>query len=76
MSDTIQDRYLSNGAQSCPFCESDQIEGSSIEIEGTEVYSQILCLGCKGEWHDIYKLTEIELTVFPNKKEASDAPGR
>lgn len=44
----------------CPFCESTNIEGGSIDIEGDICVQPIHCMNCDGQWNDIYRLIGYE----------------
>lgn len=48
--------YLDKGGGICPFCQSDQIEGGSIDIDGDTAAQRVGCLVCDHEWFDLYKL--------------------
>ena len=45
----------------CPVCDSDEIEGYSISVEGPECHQQVQCLNCESEWLDLYVLFEKKL---------------
>ena len=51
-----QKEYLKAYAH-CPACNSDQIEGYSIDIDGNECSQDITCLSCWSTWTDVYTLT-------------------
>jgi len=53
--------YLKNNYGSCPKCKSNDIEGSSVEIDGKETYQEVRCLECDLAWRDIYTLSNIEV---------------
>ena len=56
----IIDRYLANGRNYCPFCNSEQIfvQGMGALREAQEVDGH--CLFCGRQWRERYKLAEIE----------------
>jgi transposase-like protein len=56
-------QYLKNSTQ-CPICESGNMEGGSIDVNGTSAMQSILCLDCDAEWTDIYYLKAIEIESY------------
>lgn len=44
----------------CPFCRHAQVEGESIEVEGSTASQEVHCLKCQRYWRDIYTLTGVE----------------
>jgi len=44
----------------CPSCHSADIEGGSIDVEGSSAYQGVMCLSCDFRWDDVYTLTDIE----------------
>lgn len=55
---SIQDKYLQNPTQ-CPYCQSSDILGGSIEIENGKASQRITCQACGKAWHGVYTLTGI-----------------
>ena len=55
-------KYLKNSGK-CPFCQSNNIEGGEVEIDGKLVWQVIDCLDCKKSWVDYYKLFDVEEKV-------------
>lgn len=53
MTDT---EYLQAGGNKCPFCESDQVEGSEINIDTKSAWQEVRCNDCGGDWNDLYQL--------------------
>lgn len=53
------EEYLKNPGH-CPFCNSYQIEGESVEIDGAEAWQEVSCQACEASWTDTYKLTSFE----------------
>ncbi|MGR5096113.1 hypothetical protein ACPV5O_20835 [Vibrio maritimus] len=54
--------YLNtNKPNLCPCCRSDEIEGSSISIEGKTAIQVCRCIHCSAEWQDTYTLSDITL---------------
>lgn len=52
-------KYLKHSYH-CPNCGTDQIEGGDIDMDNGQMWQNIHCLECDGEWTDIYSLTDIE----------------
>ena len=53
--------YLIDKGSYCPYCKSTNMEGiSGLEIEDSTVWGTVKCNSCKGEWRDVYTLTEVE----------------
>jgi len=59
-----QKEHIANGGQSCPKCNSDQIEGSEVTIDTGKTYQEMTCLECNAQWEDIYDLTSFRW--YPN----------
>ena len=53
----------------CPYCKSDQVEGSSITVEGNHAYQEMSCADCDETWDDMYRLVSIQ--EHGKKQEAS-----
>ena len=52
--------YLKSGGNSCPFCLSGDIEGTTDrEYYGETQDHLIECLMCERQWRDVYKLTDV-----------------
>ena len=54
-------KYIRNGGNQCPFCNSDNLDGREVTIEEGEAWQPIICLDCDHEWRDVYILTYIEI---------------
>jgi len=59
MNETQKKAYL-NDSTKCPFCQSNQIEGSSVEISNNRAYQTVSCNDCDKRWSDIYTLSDVE----------------
>ena len=59
--------YVRSGGSKCPECNSDQIEGGHMEIDGPTAWQSITCLDCNATWDDIYQL--IGISDFETGKE-------
>jgi len=49
----------------CPWCDSDRIEGQSVDIDNRYAYQQVSCLKCAAAWIDAYELIDFTLTQTP-----------
>lgn len=57
---TPEQIYVQKGGSCCPFCGSDQIEGSSIDVDGGHALQKVGCNDCDAEWNDVYRLSGYE----------------
>ena len=60
--DAIFDKAMSRSAtadvtdwEHCPLCNSGQIEGGNIQIDGKEAWQPVSCLKCGGQWTEVYE---------------------
>ena len=53
--------YLESGGMICPYCQSTNIEGRSVDIDGGKAYQKVFCVDCAGTWQDEYTLTAVAL---------------
>jgi transcription elongation factor Elf1 len=44
----------------CPFCGSPDIEGQSVEVDGSYANQRVSCVACGRRWYDNYSLTSVE----------------
>jgi len=51
--------YLHN-PDICPFCKSNDLEATSMDVDSNRAWQPVKCNGCGEEWTDIYKLVDIE----------------
>ncbi|MDD5547062.1 MAG: hypothetical protein PHO67_07930 [Candidatus Omnitrophica bacterium] len=51
--------YIESGGANCPFCESDQIEGGSIEVDGEIASQNMTCNACDKKWTDNFRRSSI-----------------
>jgi hypothetical protein len=49
--------YVAHGGNRCPFCGSNDIEGSETNIDDGVAWQEVGCYACDKSWSDIYKLT-------------------
>ncbi len=52
-------KYLERRGLVCPFCDSWDIEGGSMDFEAGEIVQRISCHECNEQWTDIYKLVAV-----------------
>jgi transposase-like protein len=51
--------YITHDGAFCPYCESNQISGGSIDVEGAAAWQEITCNDCGKAWTDEFKLVSI-----------------
>ena len=51
--------YLEHRGLACPFCDSRDIEGGSMDFEAGEIAQRISCHECNERWTDVYKLAAV-----------------
>lgn len=56
----MEKKYLDRRGVECPFCESSDIEGQEINIDGGGAWQEVSCNTCGKSWNDLYELTGIE----------------
>lgn len=59
--------YVADGGTECPFCGSDDIEGSTVQVDGATAWQDITCPSCGAEWRDIFSLSGVELRSPPDQ---------
>ena len=59
MNDQQKKEYLEH-PNTCPYCESEDISGGVMQVDGTGAWQTIECRGCFKKWTDIYKLVDVE----------------
>ena len=57
-------RYLAHSSAS-PICESGNVSGGSIDMDGDSAWQSVTCMNCGAEWDDVYKLNSIEVISYP-----------
>ena len=56
----IEQDYIDNGGNLCPYCGSSHITGNEIDFPSDGVISQlIMCGSCQRTWSEYYTLTSI-----------------
>lgn len=59
ITETQTKKYVAQGGVRCPVCNSENIEGSSIEVDAGGAYQEMTCTDCGEEWQDVYRLIDI-----------------
>lgn len=49
-------RYPHDDPDCCPYCESSNIEGDFVEIDGLMAVQTVRCRHCDRTWTDVYRL--------------------
>lgn len=57
-----RDNYVKRDCGRCPYCQSHDIVGDSLEVDGNQVTQGVSCSECERSWTDVYTLTGIEET--------------
>jgi hypothetical protein len=52
-------QYLEQHGCVCPFCNSWDIEGGSMNFEAGEIAQSVSCHKCNEMWTDVYKLAAV-----------------
>jgi formate dehydrogenase maturation protein FdhE len=58
-------KYLES-PDTCPFCDSEDIDAGWVSADGASAYSAVKCNSCGTEWLDVFKLVDIEITCGPS----------
>ncbi|MBW3598183.1 MAG: hypothetical protein KY475_13045 [Planctomycetes bacterium] len=61
--------YLEKRGNLCPYCESEQIEGQSIEVNDGFATQEVICLNCSAVWMDEYRLVAVTPSTMPETNE-------
>jgi transposase-like protein len=59
LTDEQKKGHLKNPSR-CPFCHSPDIEGQSVEVDGSHANQRVSCVSCGRHWYDNYTLTSVE----------------
>lgn len=70
-------KYVERAYGKCPYCQSEDITGCSVEIDGNGAWQEVCCDSCGRRWGDLYRLVGIEEIiengkVHDGKKNTSD----
>lgn len=53
--------YLDNNGIKCPFCDSDDIEGTcGVDVDAGVATQDIKCNECEKTWSDVYRLVDVK----------------
>lgn len=55
-----KEKYLNENAAICPFCNSSDISGGSVNIESMTAWQNVSCSSCGEHWRDVYTLSFVE----------------
>ena len=66
-------RYL-NHSSACPICESGDVSGGSMDMDGDSAWQSVTCMSCGAEWDDIYKLNSVEIESYPTNYMPKNVP--
>ena len=58
--DELEQRYLDNDGNSCPFCGSDDISAGHFDFDGREAWRSVECEKCGKEWTEVLSLVGAE----------------
>ena len=53
------DKYLKDPDIECPFCDSGESEGHSMDFFDGNIYQKKSCLNCGKDWIDSYQLVGV-----------------
>ena len=67
-----QEKYLEK-PNCCPSkaCQSTDIDGGSITVEGQTAWQKVSCNECDAVWNDVFTLTSYEVTEQPEAKSSN-----
>ena len=62
--------YVDTGGIHCPYCESDQLTGHSLDLEAGHVWLAASCQSCDRRWEEQYTLAGVrEITPPPQRQQ-------
>lgn len=64
LTDAQKAEYLEKAGQ-CPFCQDGDIDGGSVEVDGTVATQMVNCVHCGAAWVDTYTLSGVTVTDEP-----------
>lgn len=56
----MKKKYMDKAGNGCPYCGSDDLNGSRFNSDSMCAWQDITCQSCNKEWRDVYTLTDIE----------------
>ena len=57
--------YVEQGGNHCPYCNDEDIQSGSFDVEGPNAYQEVMCNKCGAGWQDHYKL--VGINNFPDE---------
>jgi transcription elongation factor Elf1 len=54
----LKNKYLKK-SHCCIICDSDNIEGGSVDVDAGGATQEITCNNCGAYWHDLYVLDDV-----------------
>lgn len=64
-------KYTDNGGVICPNCESTNLSGTEVDIDGGIATRTVMCLDCDANWTDLYELKGYRYLDIPDTEERS-----
>lgn len=52
--------YEASAGTTCPHCQSQDIEGGFVDIDGNQAYQEVGCQACHAQWRDVYRFSTFE----------------
>ncbi len=60
----LKKRYLEK-PQSCPYCDSDKLDGGEVKTFDEDIRQRITCFSCKRTWTDVMTVTDVVFESMP-----------
>lgn len=60
MNKWMMKKYINEGGEFCPYCDSDNLDSGDIHIDTGYASQEIWCRDCKEAWYDEYELVNVE----------------
>lgn len=60
MKTEIEQKYLNQGANYCPYCGSDHISGGHGEFDDTSCWREVECESCHKTWTEHFMMIAVE----------------
>ena len=61
-----QEKYLTDGGQHCPYCNSCDFRGGGFEVSAGKASQEVTCTECGGAWLDEYQLAGFTPVEIPD----------
>lgn len=55
----LEEIYLENDANHCPYCESPNISGGDTDFDCTHAFRNVVCKNCGKEWAEVFEITGV-----------------